>query len=145
MTIAQKPLKIHIYLLLLKVLNLMYQLYKKIQTIALFILFQSIMAFSLPELNRLIITGGKWKNHISEITNHYCPLVLMVYTVLLHVNLRNCEMSEPLSNIYKYFSTKAEKNFTPMKYFRKLKDSATVCMQILDMVNIKIMLPKNKS
>ena len=104
------------------------------------------MAFSLPELNRLIIMGGKWKNHSSVITNHYWPLVLMmVYTVLLCVNLGNCETTKPLSNIYKYFSTKAEKNFTPMKYFRKLKDLATVCMQILDMVNIKIMLPKNKS
>ena len=124
----------------------MNQLYKKILTILWFILFQFIMPFSLPELNRLIIMGGKWKNHSSVITNHYCPLVLMmVYTVLLCVNLGNCETTKPLSNIYKYFSTKAEKNFTPMKYFRKLKDSATVCMQILDMVNIKIMLPKNKS
>ena len=83
------------------------------------------MAFSLPELNSFRIMGGKWKNHSSVITNHYCPLVLMmVCTVLLHVNLENCETTEPLSNIYKYFSTKAEKNFTTMKYYRKLKDSA---------------------
>ena len=35
------------------------------------------MAFSLPELNSLRIMGGKWKNHSSVITNHYCPLVLI--------------------------------------------------------------------
>ena len=56
--------------------------------------------------------GGKWKNHSSVITDYYCPLVLkMLCTVLFCVNLGNCKRTKPLSNMYKYFSSKAEKNY----------------------------------
>ena len=71
------------------------------------------MAFTLSELNSLGIMGGKWKNHsISVITDYYCPLVLMMLcTVLLCANLGNCKRTEPLRNMYKYFSSKAEKKY----------------------------------